>query len=97
MALVDELKGEDALVLAGDMSTWAPAIFERALPYLRSVFTDSPETIAEHTFEKGVLRSRLDYMFFRLPDTWSAQYERIGRQYGSDHYPLLAWLRFTPR
>jgi endonuclease/exonuclease/phosphatase family metal-dependent hydrolase len=97
MALVDELKSEDALVLAGDMNTWAPAIFERALPYLRSVFTDSPETVPEHTFEKGVLRSRLDYMFFRLPDDWSAQYERIGRQYGSDHYPLLAWLRLTPR
>ena len=97
IALVDELKGEDALVLAGDLNTWAPAIFERALPYLRSVFTDSPETVPEHTFEKGVLRSRLDYMFFRLPDDWSAQYERIGRQYGSDHYPLLAWLRFTAR
>ncbi|MEX2281111.1 MAG: endonuclease/exonuclease/phosphatase family protein [Gemmatimonadota bacterium] len=94
MGMVDQLKGEDALVVAGDLNTWAPAIFERALPFLRSVFTDSPRAIAEHTFENGALRSRLDYMFFRLPDDWSATYQRIGRQYGSDHYPLLGWVRF---
>jgi endonuclease/exonuclease/phosphatase family metal-dependent hydrolase len=94
MALANELDDEEAIVVAGDLNTWAPGILERAVPFFLSAFPDSPQPVTEHTFEKGALRSRLDYMFFRLPDGWSANYMRIDRQYGSDHYPLLGWIRF---
>ena len=39
------------------------------------------------------MRRRIDYMFFRLPEGWGARYERIDRNYGSDHYPLIGWVK----
>ena len=39
-------------------------------------------------------RRRLDHMFFRLPQDWSAEYRRLDSRYGSDHYPLVARVRF---
>jgi endonuclease/exonuclease/phosphatase (EEP) superfamily protein YafD len=60
---------------------------------LREAFPDSPEPVPEITYVHGNVRRRIDYMFFRLPDGWSAHYERIDRTYGSDHYPLLGWVK----
>ena len=38
-------------------------------------------------------RLRLDHLFFRLPDGWDAGYDVAGSTYGSDHYPLVGWMR----
>jgi endonuclease/exonuclease/phosphatase family metal-dependent hydrolase len=78
--------------VGGDFNTWAPNFFERAIPYLRSAFPDTPEPPPQHTFQGRGIRRKLDYLFFRLPDEWRATYVRIDAQYGSDHYPLLGWI-----
>lgn len=91
-AVVDHFEDEDAIVVAGDFNTWAPAILERAIPMLRGAFEDSPEPVNEITYIKGRMRRRIDYIFARLPEDWSARYERVNSQYGSDHYPLLGWV-----
>jgi endonuclease/exonuclease/phosphatase (EEP) superfamily protein YafD len=35
------------------------------------------------------MMGRLDYLFFRLDDGWSASTERLDRKFGSDHHPIL--------
>src|SRR4030095_10507353 len=96
-ALVNALEDDgEALAIAGDLNTWSLGWLERAIPPLRGASTDTPPPVREITYVHGRMRRRLDYMFFRLPDDWSARYERIGRMYGSDHYPLLGFIRFAP-
>ena len=92
-ALVEALKDEqEAVAVAGDLNTWNLDVFERAIPYLRSAFPDSPPPVPEITYVKGRVQRRIDYMFFRLPASWSAHYGRVDHAYGSDHYPLLGWV-----
>jgi hypothetical protein len=35
------------------------------------------------------MMGRLDYLFFRLDDGWSAVTERLDRRFGSDHHPVI--------
>ena len=35
------------------------------------------------------MMGRLDYLFFRLGDGWSASTRRLDERFGSDHYPVL--------
>ena len=35
------------------------------------------------------MMGRLDYLFFRLADGWSASTERLDRCFGSDHHPVI--------
>jgi hypothetical protein len=35
----------------------------------------------------------IDHMLFRLPDGWEATLVRVDDRYGSDHYPLLGFVR----
>lgn len=93
-ALAEALKGEERIVVAGDFNTWGFGLFEKALPLLRAEFEDSPPAPEGITYVKGKVQRRIDYMFFRLPDGWTARYDRIGTRYGSDHHPLLGWLRY---
>jgi hypothetical protein len=37
---------------------------------------------------------RLDHFLVRLPDGHTANVRRIPKRYGSDHYPLVAVVRF---
>jgi endonuclease/exonuclease/phosphatase family metal-dependent hydrolase len=91
--LVEETEHEPLLAVGGDFNTWAPEFFERAIPYLRASLPHSPEPPRDPTFENRGIRRRLDYLFFRLPSGWQANYRRIDARYGSDHYPLLGWIK----
>lgn len=96
-ALVDAIPAEVPAVIAGDLNTWSLAGLEGTLPFLRSGFPQTPCPQAEPTFTTWWgLRRTLDHIFFRLPAGWSARHERIDDRYGSDHFPLLAWLRIGP-
>ena len=96
-ALIEETKNDEAIVAGGDFNTWAPGFFEVALPFLRSAFEQTPAAPETHTFQARGIRRRLDYLFFRLPENMTATYERIDLQYGSDHYPLIGWIRSRSR
>jgi endonuclease/exonuclease/phosphatase family metal-dependent hydrolase len=87
-ALVDYLSDTDAGLLAGDFNTWF-GFADRAYEETARAFPDWPPADRRATF-RGLLR--LDHMFFRLPEGWSATYQRADDRYGSDHYPLIATL-----
>jgi endonuclease/exonuclease/phosphatase family metal-dependent hydrolase len=93
-ALATELEDEENIVVAGDFNTWAAPIFERSIAWMRDEFEDTPAFPEQITYVHGRTRRRLDYMFFRLPDGWSARYERLSSRFGSDHYPQLGWIVF---
>jgi endonuclease/exonuclease/phosphatase family metal-dependent hydrolase len=93
-AVAAALPTDVPVVLAGDLNTWSFTALEDALPALRSLFPQTPPPLDTHTFSTGWGFSRtLDHFFFRLPASWTARYTRLDDRYGSDHYPLLAWVR----
>lgn len=95
--LVAGLPGYAATVVAGDLNTWSLAVLESAVPYLRTVFPQTPPAPGQATFAGPLgYRRRLDRMFFRLPEGWSARYARVDGRYGSDHHPLLGWVMTGP-
>ncbi|MGH7466591.1 MAG: endonuclease/exonuclease/phosphatase family protein [Longimicrobiales bacterium] len=91
--LVNEMAEDEPITVGGDFNTWAPGFFERAIPFLRAALPDTPEPPPQPTYERRGIKGRLDYLFFRLPNDWQATYHRIDAQYGSDHYPLLGWIK----
>jgi endonuclease/exonuclease/phosphatase family metal-dependent hydrolase len=88
--LREALRGDDPLVLAGDFNTWFgfsdQAYLETAGDFPQTRLTDRRRTF------RGLLR--LDHVFYRLPDGWSADVRRAESSYGSDHYPLIATITF---
>ncbi|HSL70374.1 MAG TPA: hypothetical protein VK864_09040, partial [Longimicrobiales bacterium] len=95
-ALVETLEddGNDPKVVAGDLNTWSLGWLERSIPHLSQALSDTPDPQPEITYVKGRIRRRIDYMFFEFPEGWHGRYERIDHMYGSDHFPLLGWVRF---
>jgi endonuclease/exonuclease/phosphatase family metal-dependent hydrolase len=93
-AVADALPTDLPVVLGGDLNTWSLPFLEDALPALRTRFPQTPAPLGAPTFSSGRLFSRtLDHFFFRLPESWTARYVRLDDRRGSDHYPLLAWVR----
>jgi endonuclease/exonuclease/phosphatase (EEP) superfamily protein YafD len=84
--LLQQLEHQTPLVLGGDFNTWFgfadEAFREAARAFPRTRVTDRRATF------RGLLR--LDHLFFRLPEGWSADFHRADKNYGSDHYPLIA-------
>lgn len=89
-ALREALRGEDPLVLAGDFNTWFgfsdQAYVETARDFPQTRVTDTRRTF------RGLLR--LDHLFYRLPDGWTARVRRAESAFGSDHHPLIASVHF---
>jgi endonuclease/exonuclease/phosphatase family metal-dependent hydrolase len=84
--LLRQLQDERPLVLGGDFNTWF-GFSDQAFRETARAFPATRVTDRRATFH-GLLR--LDHVFFRLPDDWSAQFRRADDNYGSDHYPLIA-------
>ncbi len=88
-ALVEWLRGDSTAVLGGDFNTWF-GFGDLAFTETHEAFPDTHVTDRRPTFHNLL---RLDHMFFRLPDGWSADFKRAPRAYGSDHWPLIATIR----
>ncbi len=88
-SLIELLRGDDVVIVGGDFNTWFGAA-EAAYREIRHALPDCRTTDARPTF-LGVLR--LDHVFFRIPDGWTAGFQRAAERYGSDHYPLVATVR----
>jgi endonuclease/exonuclease/phosphatase family metal-dependent hydrolase len=84
-ALRDHLTGSPSVVLGADLNTWF-GFSDRAYGELAPAFPDTHAGDRRPTF-RGLLR--LDHVFFRLPDGWTARFERAEDRYGSDHHPLV--------
>lgn len=81
-------------LVAGDLNSWAPRFLEPAVAFLEERFPQSPPAPDVPTFDLGWGMGRtLDHLFLRAPEGWSVSYSRLPDRYGSDHYPLLGWVR----
>jgi endonuclease/exonuclease/phosphatase family metal-dependent hydrolase len=86
-AIATVLQPQRRFVVGGDFNTWLGA----DEPALREMtrLSNQPAPPREGTYKSGAV---LDYLFFRLPASASARYERADTTYGSDHYPLVGWI-----
>ena len=88
--LVGLLNSDIPVVLGGDFNTWFgfsdSAYRETARAFPQTRVRDNRPTF------RGLLR--LDHLFYRLPETWRAEFHREDDRFGSDHYPLVATVRF---
>jgi len=80
-----------AVVVGGDLNTWFGQLGEPAIAELRASFPLPVETPpgATHAAFGGIANRRVDYLAFRLPDGWSADYAVGVDKRHSDHTPLV--------
>ncbi len=87
---------ESPAVLGGDFNTWAPDMLEGTPEFIRERFRHPEELDDRPTIELAILPDRrVDYLFFDLPDGFTAHYCRLDDRLGSDHYPLLGCVTFS--
>jgi endonuclease/exonuclease/phosphatase family metal-dependent hydrolase len=91
-ALVAALADQSPLVLGGDLNTWF-GFRDGAYRAAARAFPQTKVTDHRSTFQ-GLLR--LDHLFFRFREGWTASFRRADDDYGSDHYPLVGAIDFTP-
>jgi len=85
--LLDALPKDVPAVLGGDLNTWF-GTSEGAWALARQAFPDTPPG------EAATLGPfRLDHLFFRLPEGWTADWHVVGSTYGSDHRPVVGEIR----
>ena len=73
------------VVLGGDFNTVQSGADEDAYRLARSWATGFVKEDSRNTHMMG----RLDYLFFRLADGWTASTKRLDDRFGSDHYPVV--------
>jgi endonuclease/exonuclease/phosphatase family metal-dependent hydrolase len=82
-----------ATILAGDFNTWL-GNREPAIATLQRAFPAVPPADRGATWSGPLgLRATLDHVFARGP-LRSIDVQKLPRRFGSDHYPLLAVVRF---
>jgi endonuclease/exonuclease/phosphatase family metal-dependent hydrolase len=94
-AFITHLPDSMLLAVGGDLNTLTGAT-EPAVRIIGSKFANSPEHQAENTYlSYVVVRSHLDYLFFRCHGHHQSKYWRAAERYGSDHYPVMGFIRLT--
>ena len=78
----DEVAG---VVFGGDFNTVLRGDKEDGYRHARAWSRSLRREDRRRTHKMG----RLDYLFFRLDDGWSASTERLERRFGSDHHPVI--------
>jgi endonuclease/exonuclease/phosphatase family metal-dependent hydrolase len=73
------------VVLGGDFNTVRSGDGESAYRLARAWSAGMVREDHRHTHMMG----RLDYLFFKVGDGWSASTRRLDDRFGSDHYPVL--------
>ena len=93
-ALVAALNG-DRIVLGGDLNTWSIAPLEGAARVLEAHFPQPESAAVQATFgtAAGLGGMKLDRLMYRVPPAWAGPVQRISDTFGSDHHPLLGWIR----
>jgi endonuclease/exonuclease/phosphatase family metal-dependent hydrolase len=94
-ALVSQLPDSALLAVGGDLNTLGgPG--EPAVRIISGKFAHSPDHQKQDTFVSYVvMRSQLDYLFFRCYGQHRSTYWRADRRYGSDHYPIMGFVRVS--
>ena len=90
---LDKAAADRVFVVAGDFNTWMGS-GEAAIRLLSEALPDTPAVDAAPTWRGPLgLHATLDHVFIR-GGTSGATVTRLSSRFGSDHYPLLAVLRF---
>jgi endonuclease/exonuclease/phosphatase family metal-dependent hydrolase len=76
------------IVLGGDFNMVRGGDREEAYQHARAWSKSLRQEDPRRTHMMG----RIDYLFFRLADGWSAETTRIDRRFGSDHHPVMGIL-----
>lgn len=79
----------EPMVVGADLNTWAGGTRESAYTVLRREFPQTPDS-ARARFVGDL---SLDFMFFRLPTSWSIEAGAMRDRYGSDHRPIVSTVR----
>lgn len=94
LAMALNTPGDMATIVGGDFNTWWGQS-EPAVTLLRGAFPQTPATPARPTWRGPLgIHAQIDYVFLRGPFTFT-RVERLPGRYGSDHYPMLAIVRFS--
>ena len=88
-ALLAVMPREAPLLVGGDFNTWF-GYADRTYKAMAAAVPDIGTADRRPTFA-GLLR--LDHVFSRPPEGWTATATRMAERYGSDHHPILARLR----
>ena len=89
--LVSALPASGALVLGADLNSWF-GFRDGAYRAAAAAFPGTSVRDRRATFRRLL---RLDHLFFRLHDGWSAEFSRADETFGSDHYPLVGQITFN--
>ena len=73
------------IVLGGDFNTVRSGAREQAYRLARAW----AQGMGSEDHRDTHLMGRLDYLFFKVADGWSASTRRLDERFGSDHYPVL--------
>jgi endonuclease/exonuclease/phosphatase family metal-dependent hydrolase len=93
--LLEQLPPSRKAVLAGDLNSWTRGAEEGAvLRALRHFQQTAPLPSGPTHVSHVIFRERLDYIFARVPGGGMRAYQRAPARYGSDHYPMTAWIHF---
>jgi endonuclease/exonuclease/phosphatase family metal-dependent hydrolase len=96
-ALVAALPDAPLAAVGGDFNTLNGAQ-EPAVRIVGGHFANSPEHQRNITFVSyAVMRSQLDYLFFRCAGHHRSTYWRGLERYGSDHYPIMGFVGLLVR
>ena len=87
-----DLAGGSSTVVAGDFNTWL-GDGEAAIRHLRRAFPDARQSRHQPTWSIGVVGATMDFVFARASGR-EINVRRLAERLGSDHYPLLAEIRF---
>jgi len=79
-------------VLGGDFNIVSRGINEDAYRETRAWSTSLASENQHNTHAMG----RLDHLFFKLDEGWSARTARLDNRFGSDHYPVLGTFSYAP-
>ena len=77
------------MLVGGDFNTWF-GYADRTYKAMAAAVPDIGAADRRPTFA-GLLR--LDHVFSRPPEGWTATATRLAERFGSDHHPILARVR----
>jgi endonuclease/exonuclease/phosphatase family metal-dependent hydrolase len=92
-AVLDVLEPDQPLVLGGDFNTW----FGFSDPTYRTIAGIVPDAARADRRSTFPPFFRLDHLFSRAPDGWTASAARVDGRFGSDHYPILGRFQRSTR
>ena len=89
LGLLAVMPANAPMVVGGDFNTWF-GYADRTYKAMVAAVPDASAADRRPTYARFL---RLDHVFSRLPDGWTAMAARQAERFGSDHFPIIARVR----